>query len=56
MYFVRIANGNGNRNRVFILFAHPAFHKARVNQRLIKEVKTLDGMAFHEMDENKADK
>lgn len=36
-------------NRILILFAHPAFHKSRVNQRLVEEISNLDGITFHDL-------
>ncbi len=37
------------RNRVLILFAHPAFEKSRVNRRLVEAVRGLDGVTFHDL-------
>ncbi len=35
--------------RILILFAHPAFEKSRVNQRLAAAVQSLDGVTFHDL-------
>ena len=37
------------RNRVLILFAHPAFEKSRVNRRLVDAIKDLDEVTFHDL-------
>ncbi len=37
------------RNRVLILFAHPAFEKSRVNRRLVDAIKDLEGITFHDL-------
>jgi glutathione-regulated potassium-efflux system ancillary protein KefG len=36
-------------NKVLILFAHPALEKSRVNLRLIREVRDLPGITFHDL-------
>jgi glutathione-regulated potassium-efflux system ancillary protein KefG len=37
------------KNNILILFAHPALQKSRVNKELIKYVKDLDGVTFHDL-------
>ncbi|MEM1349469.1 MAG: NAD(P)H-dependent oxidoreductase [Myxococcota bacterium] len=39
----------GAAHRVLVLFAHPAVHKSRANQRLISGVRELDGVTFHDL-------
>jgi glutathione-regulated potassium-efflux system ancillary protein KefG len=34
-------------NNILILFAHPALHKSRVNRRLIRYVRDIEGVTFH---------
>ncbi len=36
-------------NNILILFAHPALQKSRVNSRLIKYVRDIDGVTFHDL-------
>lgn len=36
-------------HRILILFAHPALQKSRVNRQLMKAVKDLEGIAFHDL-------
>lgn len=36
-------------NRVLILFAHPAYHKSRVNRHLVDAVSSLDGVTMHDL-------
>lgn len=40
---------NPNQKKILILFAHPAFEKSRVNKHLVKSVKELDGVYFHDL-------
>ncbi len=42
-------------NKILILFAHPAFHKSRINKVLVDAVKNLDGVTFHELYESYPD-
>jgi glutathione-regulated potassium-efflux system ancillary protein KefG len=35
--------------RVLVLFAHPAFHKSRVNRWLVDAVRGLPGITFHDL-------
>ena len=42
-------------NKVLILFAHPALEKSRVNLRLIREVRDLPGITFHDLYETYPD-
>ena len=37
------------RNKVLIIFAHPALNKSRVNAELIKEVKGIKGVTFKDL-------
>lgn len=34
---------------VLVLFAHPALDKSRVHQRLVKRIRTLEGVTFHDL-------
>lgn len=36
-------------NKVLILFAHPALEKSRVNARLVREVRDIPGVTFHDL-------
>jgi glutathione-regulated potassium-efflux system ancillary protein KefG len=36
-------------NRILILFAHPALEKSRVNGVLVRAVRDLDGVTFHDL-------
>ena len=42
-------------NNILILFAHPALQNSRVNKQLIKYVKGLDGVTFHDLYESYPD-
>jgi len=42
-------------NNILILFAHPALQKSRVNSRLIKYVRDIDGVTFHDLYEEYPD-
>ena len=42
-------------NNILILFAHPALQKSRVNKQLIKYVRDIDGVTFHDLYEEYAD-
>jgi len=37
------------KNRIMIIFAHPALQKSRVNKILIKHVKDIDGVTLHDL-------
>jgi len=37
------------KNKILILFAHPALQKSRVNKQLIKYVKDIEGVTFHDL-------
>ena len=37
------------RSRILVLFAHPAFEKSRVHRELVKKVKQLTGITFHDL-------
>lgn len=43
------------RNRILILFAHPALQKSKINIELIKAVKGLDGVTFRDLYEEYPD-
>jgi glutathione-regulated potassium-efflux system ancillary protein KefG len=36
-------------NHILILFAHPALQKSRVNKHLIRAIKDIDGVTFHDL-------
>jgi glutathione-regulated potassium-efflux system ancillary protein KefG len=38
-----------HKNKILILFAHPALQKSRVNKELIKYVKDIEGVTFHDL-------
>ncbi len=40
---------------VLILFAHPAFQRSRVNRHLVRAVRELDGVTFHDLYEEYPD-
>lgn len=42
-------------NKILLLFAHPAFHKSRINKRLIEQVKNLEGVTFNDLYERYPD-
>ena len=35
--------------RILLLFAHPALEKSRVNRRLLRELRTIPGITFHDL-------
>jgi glutathione-regulated potassium-efflux system ancillary protein KefG len=35
--------------RVLVLFAHPVFHRSRVHRALVRSVRTLEGVTFHDL-------
>ena len=37
------------KNRVLVLFAHPALQKSRVNRLMIEQVRSLEGIQFHDL-------
>jgi len=37
------------RNKILILFAHPALNKSRINKELIKAVQGIDGVTFRDL-------
>ena len=37
------------KNRILILFAHPALQKSRVNRHLITYVRDIEGVTFHDL-------
>jgi glutathione-regulated potassium-efflux system ancillary protein KefG len=44
-----------DKMNILVLFAHPAIHKSRVNQRMAESVKELDGITFHNLYEEYPD-
>jgi glutathione-regulated potassium-efflux system ancillary protein KefG len=43
------------KNKILILFAHPALHKSRINATLIKPLKILEQVTFHDLYESYPD-
>jgi glutathione-regulated potassium-efflux system ancillary protein KefG len=43
------------KNSILILFAHPALQKSRVNRQLIKYVREIEGVTFHDLYEEYPD-
>jgi glutathione-regulated potassium-efflux system ancillary protein KefG len=43
------------RNRLLVLFAHPALHKSRVNRQLINAIDDLEDITFHNLYEEYPD-
>jgi glutathione-regulated potassium-efflux system ancillary protein KefG len=43
------------RNRLFIIFAHPALHKSRVNRQLISSIEDVEDITFHNLYEEYPD-
>lgn len=41
--------------KILILFAHPAFHKSRINKRLIETVENIEGVTINKLYENYPD-
>lgn len=37
------------QNRILILFAHPALQKSRVNKILIRDIRDIEGVTFHDL-------
>lgn len=44
-----------DKNRILILFAHPALQKSRVNRQLMQAVHRLEGVTFHDLYETYPD-
>lgn len=42
-------------NKILILFAHPAFHKSRINAEMVRNVKNLEGVTLNDLYENYPD-
>jgi glutathione-regulated potassium-efflux system ancillary protein KefG len=40
---------NDTKTRILVLFAHPAFHKSRVNRVLVQAVRAMEGITFHDL-------
>lgn len=36
-------------NRILVLFAHPAFHKSRINGRMIDRIRDIDGVTINDL-------
>ena len=43
------------KNKILILFAHPAIYKSRVNKRLIDSIRSIEGTTFHDLYETYPD-
>jgi len=43
------------KKKILILFAHPALHKSRVNNKLIEAIQDLEGVTFHNLYESYPD-
>ena len=43
------------KKRILILFAHPAFHKSRVNKKMIAEINDTEGITFYNLYEEYPD-
>jgi len=41
--------------RILILFAHPAFHKSRINKKLVEAIPGMEGVTFHNLYEHYPD-
>ncbi|MBN2772995.1 MAG: NAD(P)H-dependent oxidoreductase [Prolixibacteraceae bacterium] len=41
--------------KVLILFAHPAFHKSRINKKLVEGIHKIEGVTFNNLYENYPD-
>lgn len=39
----------GDSHRILVLFAHPAFHKSRVQAALAASARAVDGVTFHDL-------
>jgi len=46
---------NTYKNSVLILFAHPALQKSRVNKELVRYVRDIEGVTFHDLYEEYPD-
>ena len=44
-----------NEARILVLFAHPAFHKSRVNRVLVQAIRAMEGITFHDLYESYPD-
>lgn len=44
-----------HKNKILILFAHPALQKSRVNKQLIRYVSGIEGITFHDLYETYPD-
>ena len=43
------------RNKILVLFAHPALHKSRVNRQMINAIKDIEDITFHNLYEEYPD-
>lgn len=46
---------NETKTRILVLFAHPAFHKSRVNRVLAQALNAMEGITFHDLYESYPD-
>jgi len=46
---------NAGKNRILLLFAHPAIEKSRVNRELLNEARTIPGITIHDLYETYPD-
>ncbi len=53
--FVNKSNARAAMNKILVLFAHPAFHKSRINRKLVDAVKSLEGVTFNDLYDNYPD-
>ena len=42
-------------NKILVLFAHPAFHKSRINSQMIDSIRNVDGVTVNDLYENYPD-
>ena len=40
------------KKKILILFAHPVFHKSRINRKLVSAIENIEGITFHDLYEN----
>jgi len=45
----------GNKNKILILFIHPAYHKSRINKKIISSVEGINGVTIHKLYEEYPD-
>lgn len=44
-----IVMSNNFKNKILVIFAHPALEKSRINVELCREIKNLDGVTFRDL-------